>query len=68
MTDKKHVNVFKSEYTAMVYTVVLEKFTVGYFCVKIVYGKIFMSLGGFKEKFLTTNCFSGPTFYCCSQT
>ena len=47
----------------MMCTVVLEKFTVGYFCVKIVYGKIFMFLGVFEEKIQTNNCFSGQTFF-----
>ena len=32
-------------------TIVWEKFTVGYFCVKIVRGKIFLSLGLSDEKF-----------------
>ena len=35
-------------------TVVWEKFTVGYFRVKIVRGKIFSSLGVSDENFLTT--------------
>ena len=35
-------------------TVVWEKFTDGYFCVKIVHGKIFFSTGVFNKKILTT--------------
>ena len=38
-------------------TVVWENFTVGYFRVKIVRGKIFSSLGVFNKKILTTNYF-----------
>ena len=38
-------------------TVVWEKFTVEYFHVKIVRGKIFSSLGVFDENFLTTKYF-----------
>ena len=38
-------------------TVVWEKFTVGYFHVKIVPNKIFSSLGVFDKNFLTTNYF-----------
>ena len=43
-------------------TVVWDKFTVGYFRVKIVHGKIFSSLGVFDENFLTTNYFESQTF------
>ena len=34
------------------FTVVWEKFTIEYFCVKIIYGKIVSSLGVSDEKFL----------------
>ena len=37
--------------------VVWEKFTVGYFHVKFVIGKLFSSVGISDEKFLTTNYF-----------
>ena len=51
MTGKKQVSIFKSAYIVMMYTIVWEKFTIGYFRVKIVHGKIFTSLGVFEEKF-----------------
>ena len=44
-------------------TVVWEKFTVGYFCVKIVRGKVFLSLGESDENFLTANYFFKSNFY-----
>ena len=45
--------------------VVWEKFTVGYFNVKIVHGKIYLSLEVYNENFLTMNYFKpiyGQTF------
>ena len=42
----------------------LEKFTVGYFCVRIICGKIFLSLEVSDEKFLTMSNF----LFRCSQT
>ena len=39
------------------YTVVWEKFTVGYFHVKIVRGKIFLSLGVSDENFFNNEVF-----------
>ena len=44
------------------YTVVWEKFTVGYFRVKIVRGKIFSSLRVSDENFLTTKYFKVKLF------
>ena len=44
------------------YTVVWEKFTVGYFHVKIVRGKIVSSLGVSDENFLTTKYFKIKLF------
>ena len=35
----------------------LEKFTIGYFCVKIVHGKVFSSLGVFDEKIFSNKLF-----------
>ena len=46
----------------MVSTVVWEKFTVGYFRVKIVRGKIFLSLGVSDENFLMTKYFKVKLF------
>ena len=43
-------------------TVVWEKFTVGYFRVEIVRGKMFSSLGVSDENFLTTKCFKVKMF------
>ena len=43
-------------------TVVWEKFTIGYFHVKIVHGKIFSSSGIFDKKFLTTKYFKVKLF------
>ena len=45
-----------------VYTVVWEKITVGYLCVKIVCGKLFLSLGVSNEIFLTTKYFKVKLF------
>ena len=39
------------------YTVVWEKFTIRYFCVKIVHGKIFLSLGVSDEKIFDNELF-----------
>ena len=44
------------------YTVVWEIFTVGYFCVKIVNGKIFSCLEVYNEIFLTTNYYKVKLF------
>ena len=43
-------------------TVVLEKFVVGYFRVKIIHDKIFSSLGASDKNFLTSNYCLGQTF------
>ena len=44
------------------YTVVWEKFTIGYFGVKIVRGKTFLSLGISDKNFLTTKYFKVKLF------
>ena len=47
----------------------LEKFTIGYFCVKIVRGKVFLSLGVFDEKIFSNKLFlRSNILFRCSQT
>ena len=50
------------KFATILYTVVWEKFTVGYFRVKIARGKIFSSLRVSNEKFLTTKYFKVKFF------
>ena len=51
-------------YSTFTITVVWEKFTVGYFRVKIVYGKIFSSLRVSDENFLTMKYFKVKLQFC----
>ena len=54
-----HAYTIDSLFTVPENTVVWEKFTIGYFRVKIVRGKTFLSLGVSDENFLTMKYFKG---------